>query len=31
MLMLGLLGIAIALVTWILLITLGPGRGRTAR
>jgi ABC transport system ATP-binding/permease protein len=31
MLMLGILGVGIALVTWILLVTLGPGRGRTAR
>jgi ABC transport system ATP-binding/permease protein len=31
MLMLGVLGAAIALLTWILLITLGPGRGRVAR
>jgi len=31
MLMLGVLGAIITLLTWILLITLGPGRGRTAR
>ena len=31
MIMLGILGVAIALLTWILLVTLGPGRGRTAR
>lgn len=31
MLTLGALGAAIALLTWILLITLGPGRGRVAR
>jgi ABC transport system ATP-binding/permease protein len=29
--MLGVLGVAIALLTWIFLVTLGPGRGRTAR
>lgn len=31
MVMLGILGVAIALLTWILLVILGPGRGRTAR
>jgi hypothetical protein len=31
MLTLGALGATIALLTWILLITLGPGRGRVAR
>jgi ABC transport system ATP-binding/permease protein len=31
LLMLGILGVAIALLTWILLVTLGPGRGRTVR
>jgi ABC-type multidrug transport system ATPase subunit len=31
MVMLGILGVAIALLTWILLVTLRPGRGRAAR
>jgi ABC transport system ATP-binding/permease protein len=29
--MLGVLGAGIVLLTWVLLVTLGPGRGRTAR